>query len=46
MARGASGYWLVELQARPRPAGSGTLAETLVGFAGLHIERISTLDDL
>ncbi len=45
-ARRASGYWLVEVQARPRPPGSGTLAETLVGFPGLHIERIASLTDL
>ncbi|KAB2942222.1 MAG: hypothetical protein K8F92_01720 [Hyphomicrobium sp.] len=46
MARGASGYWLVEVQPRPRAMGSGALAETLVGFAGLHVERIASLDDL
>jgi hypothetical protein len=45
-ARGASGYWLVEVQQRPRPAGSGALADTLIGFAGLHIERIDSPNDL
>jgi hypothetical protein len=46
MARGASGYWLVKVQPRPRPAESGALAETLVGFPGLHVERIASLADL
>ena len=45
-ARGADGYWLVELQTRPSPAGGGALAEVLVGFPGLHIERIATPSDL
>ena len=45
-ARGARGFWLVEMEPRPRSTGSGSLAETLVGFPGLHIERISSLDDL
>jgi hypothetical protein len=45
-ARGVSGYWLVELQKRPGPSGSGALAETLVGFPGLHIERIASPSDL
>jgi len=45
-ARGVRGYWLVEKQPRARPVGSGVLAETLIGFAGLHIERIASLDDL
>jgi hypothetical protein len=44
-ARGVSGYWLVEVQKRP-PAGSGALAEMLVGFPGLHIERIGSPSDL
>jgi hypothetical protein len=46
MARGARGFWLVEMQPRPRSTGSGSLAETLVGFPGLHIERLSSLADL
>jgi hypothetical protein len=46
MARGANGYWLVKLQPRSRPAESGTLAETLVGFPGLHVERVASLADL
>lgn len=45
-ARGVSGYWLVELKERPGPSGSGALAETLVGFPGLHIERIASPSDL
>lgn len=45
-ARGANGYWLVELQKRPVPAGGGVLAEMLVGFPGLHIERIASPSDL
>jgi hypothetical protein len=45
-ARGARGFWLVEIEPRPRSTGSGSLAETLVGFPGLHIERLSSLDDL
>jgi hypothetical protein len=45
-ARGANGYWLVELQKRPSPVGGGALAEVLVGFPGLHIERIATPSDL
>jgi hypothetical protein len=45
-ARGARGYWLVEVQARPRASAGGPLAETLVGFPGLHIERIASPDDL
>jgi hypothetical protein len=45
-ARGANGYWLVELQKRPIPVGGGALAEVLVGFPGLHIERIATPSDL
>lgn len=45
-ARGANGYWLVELQKRPSPAGGGVLAEMLIGFPGLHIERISSPSDL
>lgn len=45
-ARGVSGYWLVEVQQRPRPMGSGALAATLVGFHGLHIERIGASSDL
>jgi hypothetical protein len=45
-ARGATGYWLVELQQRPRPPGGGAaLAETLIGFPGLHIERIGAPND-
>ncbi len=43
-ARGASGYWLVEVEPRSRANGSGALAQTLVGFPGLHIERISAND--
>jgi hypothetical protein len=46
MARGARGFWLVEIEPRPRSTGSGSLAETLVGFPGLHIERLLSLDDL
>ena len=46
MARGARGFWLVEIEPRPRSTGSGSLAETLVGFPGLHIERLSSLADL
>ena len=38
--------WLVEIEPRPRSTGSGSLAETLVGFPGLHIERLSSLADL
>ena len=45
-ARGANGYWLVELQKRPIPVGGGALAEVLVGFPGLHVERIATPSDL
>jgi hypothetical protein len=45
-ARGVNGYWLVEVEPRPRPAGSGTLAQALIGFPGLRIERIQSLDDL
>lgn len=45
-ACGASGYWLVEVEQRPRPTGSGALAATLVGFPGLHIERIGAPTDL
>ncbi len=45
-ARGASGYWLVEKQQRPRATGNGAVAETLVGFPGLHIERIGSPRDL
>ncbi len=45
-ARGVSGYWLVEVQKRPGAAGSGALAEMLVGFPGLHIERIVSPSDL
>ena len=45
-ARGVSGYWLVEVKERPGPSGSGALAETLVGFPGLHIERIVSPSDL
>lgn len=46
MARGARGFWLVEIEPRPRSTGSGSLAETLVGFPGLHIERVTSLADL
>jgi hypothetical protein len=46
MARGARGFWLVEIEPRPRSMGSGSLAATLVGFPGLHIERIASLADL
>jgi hypothetical protein len=45
-ARGARGYWLVELQPRPRASTSGRLAEMMVGFPGLHIERICSTNDL
>lgn len=45
-ARGARGYWLVEVQKRPRAVVGAPLAETLVGFPGLHIERIASPDDL
>ena len=45
-ARGVNGYWLVEVQKRPGPSGSGALAEMLVGFPGLHIERIGSPSDL
>ena len=45
-ARGASGYWLVEVQPRPRALAGGSLAETLVGFPGLHIERIGSPGNL
>jgi hypothetical protein len=44
-ARGARGYWLVELQPRPRIP-NGRIAETLVGFPGLHIERLGSPNDL
>jgi hypothetical protein len=44
-ARGVRGYWLVEVQARPRPT-SGGLAETLVGFPGLRVERMGTHTDV
>jgi hypothetical protein len=44
-ARGARGYWLVELQERPRAKANGHSAETLVGFPGLHIERIGSSQD-
>lgn len=44
-ARGARGYWLVEIQPRPRTS-NGHLAETLIGFPGLHIERIDSPDEL
>jgi hypothetical protein len=40
------GYWLVQLQQRPRPQAGGRLAETLVGFPGLHIARVDTSEDL
>ena len=46
MARGARGFWLVEIEPRPRSTGSGSLAATLVGFPGLHIERVTSLADL
>ena len=46
MARGARGFWLVEIEPRPRSTGSGSLAATLVGFPGLHIERLASLADL
>ena len=46
MARGALGFWLVEIEPRPRSMGSGSLAATLVGFPGLHIERLLSLADL
>jgi len=46
MARGARGFWLVEIEPRPRSTGSGSLAATLIGFPGLHIERLSSLADL
>lgn len=45
-ARGARGYWLVQVQPRPRAATSGVLAETLVGFPGLRIARIGSAEDL
>ena len=45
-ARGVSGYWLVEMQQRPGSPGRGALAEMLVGFPGLHIERIASPSDL
>jgi hypothetical protein len=45
-ARAANGYWLVELQKRPSPAGGGALGEMLIGFPGLHIERIASPSDL
>ena len=45
-ARAAHGYWLVELQNRPSPAGGGALAEMLIGFPGLHIQRIASPSDL
>jgi hypothetical protein len=45
-ARGARGYWLVQVQPRPRAASSGTLAETLIGFPGLHIARIGSTEEL
>jgi hypothetical protein len=45
-ARGVRGYWLVQLQQRPRPQAGGRLAETLVGFPGLHIARVDTSEDL
>ena len=45
-ARGVSGYWLVEVQQRPGSPGSGALAEMIVGFPGLHIERIASPSDL
>lgn len=44
-ARGARGYWLVELQERPRAKANGYSVETLVGFPGLHIERIGSPQD-
>jgi hypothetical protein len=45
-ARGVRGYWLVEMEPRPRPGSAGALAETLVGFPGLRIERIGSPADL
>lgn len=45
-ARGARGYWLVELQPRPLPPSSGAGAETLVGFPGLNIARVGSPSDL
>jgi hypothetical protein len=45
-ARGARGYWRVEVQPRPRAATGAPLVETLVGFPGLHIERIGSLGEL
>ena len=45
-ARGARGYWLVKLQARPRSATGASVTETLVGFPGLHVARIDTPDAL
>lgn len=44
-ARGVRGYWLVEVEGRLR-AKSGAVAETLVGFPGLRIERIGTPIDV
>ncbi len=44
-ARGVRGYWLVEVQERARAPSGGHLAETLVGFPGLHIERIGSSDE-
>jgi hypothetical protein len=45
-ARGARGFWLVELQPRPRVQAGAEVAETLVGFPGLHIARINSPTDL
>jgi len=44
-ARGARGYWLVQLQARSY-APARSLAETLIGFAGLNVTRIDSAAEL
>lgn len=41
-ARGVRGYWLVEIEPRSRAFPNGAVAETLVGFPGLRIERIGS----
>jgi len=45
-ARGARGYWLVEARERPARPAVARLAETLIGFPGLHITRIGSPAEL
>ena len=45
-ARGARGYWLVRPTINRSTANGGRLAETLVGFPGLHIARLEQPGDL